>query len=71
MHLLADGTLQLGADVPPGLLDIAVDPQTSGGLLCAVAPDALSALLADAHEMGLVLTVVGEVVAGRGVALVI
>jgi hypothetical protein len=71
MHLLADGTLQLGADVPPGLLDIAVDPQTSGGLLCAVAPDALAALLADAHDMGLVLTVIGEVVAGRGVALVI
>lgn len=71
MHLLADGTLQLAADVPPGLLDIAVDPQTSGGLLCAVAPAALAGLLADAQQVGLTLTVVGEVVAGRGVALVI
>ena len=71
MHLLADGTLHLAADVPPSLLDIAVDPQTSGGLLCAVAPAALAALLADAQQVGLTLTVVGEIVAGRGVALVI
>jgi hypothetical protein len=36
-----------------------------------VAPAALAGLLADAQEIGLVLTVVGEIVAGRGVALVI
>lgn len=70
-HLLTNGTLQLAADVPLGLLDIAVDPQTSGGLLCAVAPVALAGLLADAQQLGLTLTVIGEVVAGRGVALVI
>jgi len=37
-------SLALGEDVPPELVTLAHDPQTSGGLLAAVAPTAIAAL---------------------------
>jgi selenide,water dikinase len=38
------GSLEVGASVAPGLLTLAHDPQTSGGLLAAVPPDRLAAV---------------------------
>jgi AhpD family alkylhydroperoxidase len=38
---------------PPALLDIFFDPQTSGGLLIAVAPSAAESFLARLHEEGI------------------
>jgi selenide,water dikinase len=43
------------------------DAQTSGGLLLAVPPDKLAALLADAAQVDQSLWVVGEVVAEPGI----
>jgi len=70
MHLLMNG-LSVADELDPAYLDIAVDPQTSGGLLMAVAADAVTAFVADAQAQGIVVTHVGSVEAGRGVALVI
>lgn len=39
-----DGHLHVGAGVSPDLLALAIDPQTSGGLLAAVSPEAASQL---------------------------
>ena len=43
------------------------DPQTSGGLLMAVPPQALEAMLASAAQLGLALWPVGEVLEGEGI----
>jgi selenide,water dikinase len=43
------------------------DPQTSGGLLLAVPPQALQAMLASAAQLGQALWQVGEVVEGEGI----
>jgi selenide,water dikinase len=56
-------------DLPSGLADwrrdLLTDPQTSGGLLIAVAPEALDGLLTLAREDGLdAARVVGRVVHG-------
>lgn len=42
------------------------DPQTSGGLLIAVTPDAEAAVQAAAAEFGITLTAIGELVTARG-----
>ncbi|VDZ83588.1 Selenide, water dikinase [Kluyvera intermedia] len=42
------------------------DPQTSGGLLIAVTPDAEDAVHAAAAEFGINLTAIGELVTARG-----
>ena len=46
------------------------DPQTSGGLLMAAAPQAVDALLADLLESGETAFVLGEVAAGAGSLLI-
>lgn len=46
------------------------DPQTSGGLLMAVAPQSADALLADLLESGEAAFALGEVVAGAGAMLI-
>ncbi len=46
------------------------DPQTSGGLLMAVAPQSADALLADLLESGEAACALGEVVAGAGELLI-
>ncbi len=46
------------------------DPQTSGGLLLAVPPDRIDALLARALEIGQPAWEIGEVTAGRGIEVV-
>ncbi|MEY3991131.1 MAG: hypothetical protein RI985_2212 [Chloroflexota bacterium] len=70
IHLLMNG-LSVADELDPAYLDIAVDPQTSGGLLMAVAADAVAAFVADAKAHGIDVANVGSVEAGRGVALVI
>jgi selenide,water dikinase len=45
------------------------DPQTSGGLLMAVPPQNLDAMLQEAQGLGQPLWVVGEVVAGQGIEI--
>ena len=42
------------------------DPQTSGGLLLAVTPDAEAAVQEAAAEFGITLTAIGELVTARG-----
>lgn len=48
-------------EVPPELVDILADPQTSGGLLIAVAPDRLAALQAALQRRGVTAFTVGRV----------
>lgn len=43
---------EIGPSVPPELADILFDPQTSGGLLIAVAEDEVEPLLSDLHGVG-------------------
>ncbi|MBS1251521.1 MAG: Selenide, water dikinase [Anaerolineales bacterium] len=49
---------------------ILLDPQTSGGLLMAVAPDRTEALLAELEERGVTAWQIGEVVEGQDIEIV-
>jgi selenide,water dikinase len=51
----------VGPDVPEPVRRVAFDPQTSGGLLLAVAPDAEPALLHHLKEAGIEAARVGRV----------
>jgi selenide,water dikinase len=53
-----------GGSLPPELLDLLADPQTSGGLLMAVASERLEALLFGLSERGANGWVIGRVVEG-------
>ena len=57
-------------DIPDARLAPALDPQTSGGLLMAVAPDALLSLVAHAGQLEQPVWVVGEVAEGGGVRII-
>jgi selenide,water dikinase len=46
------------------------DAQTSGGLLCAVSPGSLAAMLTQAEQVGQPFWVVGEVLTGAGIQVV-
>ncbi len=61
-----DGALEMGAGVPPELVALALDPQTSGGLLAAVAPAAIGAIEADLSAAGIAAWRVGDVEAPKG-----
>jgi selenide,water dikinase len=61
--------LTLGADLPAELVTVAHDPQTSGGLLAAVAPERMDAVQDGLAAAGVDAWVVGGVEAGAGVAL--
>jgi selenide,water dikinase len=66
----ADPRTAWGPDVTDADKGVAADPQTSGGLLIAVAPDRLIGLLEDLAARGVATrAVVGEVVARRATAL--
>jgi len=54
-------------DVPEEMQQLLYTPETSGGLLLAVGPDRVEALLAGCRAERQACWVVGEVVAGRGV----
>ena len=49
---------------PDPRVDLLHDPQTGGGLLAAVAPEAAAGLAAELHRMGLPAAVIGHVHAG-------
>ncbi|HEX2923805.1 MAG TPA: selenide, water dikinase SelD [Chloroflexota bacterium] len=71
-YLLGTGTgSPHRADVPnsiePLLADLLMDPQTSGGLLAAVAPEKLDDLLATCAAEGQGCWVIGEVTSGSDV----
>jgi selenide,water dikinase len=62
--------LHVGAGVPDDLVTIAHDPQTSGGLLAAVAPDRVEALETAFDAAGVERWWIGNVAAGEpGVSL--
>ena len=55
--------LDVGPDCPDWLIDIFFDPQTAGGLLIALPPDAAGALLHKMHVAGInEAAIVGEVI---------
>lgn len=60
------GSLSVGAMVTDDLVVLAHDPQTSGGLLAAVAPDDVDALRAGLEARGVPSWRVGRVVAADG-----
>jgi selenide, water dikinase len=61
--------LMLGADLPAELVTVAHDPQTSGGLLAAVARDRVDAVRDGLAAAGVDAWMVGLVEAGAGIAL--
>lgn len=56
----------LMGEMPQAVRDLLCDPQTSGGLLLAVTPDAEEEVKATAAEFGIDLTAIGEMVEARG-----
>ncbi len=58
------------ADVPEAELCLALDPQTSGGLLMAVPEPVLPQLVARAAQLDQSVWIIGEVAEGRGVRVV-
>lgn len=58
------------APMEPMVQDILCDAQTSGGLLCAVRPEAEAAFLAITRDAGLALEAIGELHAPRGEHLI-
>jgi selenide,water dikinase len=63
-------SLHVGPDVGPDLVTLAHDPQTSGGLLVAVAPEALDDTVRALNAARVQAWRVGSVQAGEGVALI-
>ena len=59
------GDKVLFSDVPAAVQEVLFDPQTSGGLLISVAPDAAEALTHELRAAGIDASIAGEVVARR------
>lgn len=56
----------LMGEMPASVRDLLCDPQTSGGLLLAVSPEAENEVKATAAEYGIELSAIGELVSARG-----
>ncbi|MDO5642233.1 MAG: AIR synthase-related protein, partial [Paracoccus sp. (in: a-proteobacteria)] len=50
--------------------DLLTDPQTSGGLLIAVAPDRAEALLAEIRRIHPRAAIIGEALPGTGIEVI-
>lgn len=68
-ELLA-GRLSVEESVDPALLALALDPQTAGGMLIALAPSEAEKLSKAAQKRGITIARIGCVEAGSGVRLV-
>ncbi|MCE2851859.1 MAG: selenide, water dikinase SelD [Chloroflexaceae bacterium] len=68
LHVLSHA-VTVAPHVPPWLLDVACDPQTSGGLLCAVAPAQLASFCEALQSAGEYAAVIAEIVAEPGMVL--
>jgi selenide, water dikinase len=67
---LAGERLELRRQLTADQEELLFDPQTSGGLLLAVAGDQADALLADLHDAGIVhAAIIGDVRDGQGVGI--
>ena len=66
----ADGRIVISADVPPELRQVLYDPQTSGGLLFAIAPDRAAQTERLFAEANLPVWRVGTAVEGTSVSVV-
>jgi len=62
--------VRFGAAIDQANQMLLFDPQTSGGLLLAVPPDRIHALLARAREINQPIWEIGEVIAGTGIEVV-
>jgi selenide,water dikinase len=60
---VADLPIDVADEVPPEVEDLLHDPQTSGGLLLAVAPDRLSALRRELAARGVEGWAIGRLLA--------
>lgn len=58
-----EGCVEFQASVPEEFRALLVDPQTSGGLLAAIAPEAIDASMAALESHGVAVRVIGEVIA--------
>jgi selenide,water dikinase len=63
------GWLEIGDGVPPELISLAHDPQTSGGLLAAITAARLAEVEAALSQVGVASWQVGRVEVGQGVEL--
>lgn len=62
-----EGKVHFDGHVKEALQDVLYDPQTSGGLLMAVAPEKVSPLLSELHRRGVkTARVIGEAIPGKG-----
>jgi selenide, water dikinase len=68
-RLYFGGQVQFASEIEEPSQMLLFDPQTSGGLLLAVPPEALEPMLARAAELGQVLWPVGEVLEGEGIGV--
>jgi len=63
--------VEFGGAVPEDLRDLTFDPQTSGGLLVAVTPEAAAGVFAGIKSAGIQAVFVGTVVAGGRIRLIV
>lgn len=61
---------RLPANIAPAELDLLTDPQTSGGLLVAVAPEKAEAVLSDIRKRHPKAAIIGEAVPGTGIEVI-
>jgi selenide,water dikinase len=65
-----EGLLQLAPGLDRAALELAYDPQTSGGLLLVLPPERAERILSEAEHGGEPMWCVGTVIAGHGVEVV-